>query len=78
RVTTYSEGSYQYDVVLQADEPFRRSRESLRRFTVASAMGAPVELEKVVRLEEGTSPASIDRINRQRQVTISASVAPNG
>jgi HAE1 family hydrophobic/amphiphilic exporter-1 len=78
RITTYSEGSYQYDVVLQADEPFRRSRESLRRFTVASSLGAPVELEKLVRIEEGTSPASIDRINRQRQVTISASVAPNG
>ena len=31
-----------------------------------------------MRLEEGESPASIDRLNRQRQVTVSASLAPNG
>jgi HAE1 family hydrophobic/amphiphilic exporter-1 len=78
RVTTYSEGSDQYDVVVRADEQFRRSRENLSNFTVASASGGTVGLEKLVRLEEGESPASIDRLNRQRQVTISASLAPNG
>jgi hydrophobic/amphiphilic exporter-1 (mainly G- bacteria), HAE1 family len=76
RVTTFSEGSEQYDVVVQADEQYRRTRDSLREFTVASAGGGTVGLEKLVRLEEGDSPASIDRLNRQRQVTISASVAP--
>jgi HAE1 family hydrophobic/amphiphilic exporter-1 len=77
RVTTFSEGSDQYDVVVQADEQYRRTRDSLRDFTVASANGGTVGLEKLVRLEEGESPASIDRLNRQRQVTISASVSPN-
>jgi hydrophobic/amphiphilic exporter-1 (mainly G- bacteria), HAE1 family len=78
RVTTYSEGSDQYDVVVRAGEEFRRTRENLRNFTVASSTGAPVVLEKLVQLEEGESPASIDRLNRQRQVTISANLAPNG
>jgi HAE1 family hydrophobic/amphiphilic exporter-1 len=78
RVTTFSEGSDQYDVVVRAGEEFRRTRENLSRFTVASASGGTVGLEKLVRLEEGESPASIDRLNRQRQVTISASLAPNG
>jgi len=77
RVTTFSEGSDQYDVVVQADEQYRRSRESLREFTVASSTGGTVGLEKLVRLEEGESPASISRLNRQRQVTVSASVAPS-
>ena len=76
RVTTFSEGSEQYDVIVRADEQFRRTRESLRDFTVASSVGGTVGLEKLVHLEEGNSPASIDRINRQRQVTITASVAP--
>ncbi len=77
RVSTFSEGSDQYDVVLQADEPFRRTRDSLKYFTVASSNGGTVGLEKLVRLEEGLSPASINRLNRQRQVTISASLPPN-
>ena len=78
RVTTYSEGSDQYDVVVRAGEEFRRTRENLSNFTVTSSSGGTVGLEKLVRLEEGESPASIDRLNRQRQVTISASLAPNG
>ncbi|MDT7813739.1 MAG: hypothetical protein QOJ42_3655, partial [Acidobacteriaceae bacterium] len=78
RVTTYSEGSDQYDVVVRAAEEFRRTRESLSSFTVASASAGTVGLEKLVRIEEGESPASIDRLNRQRQVTVSASLAPNG
>src|SRR4028118_1699445 len=68
RVTTFSEGSDQYDVLVQADEQFRRTRDSLQYFTVASSKGGTVGLEKLVRLEEGLSPASISRLNRQRQV----------
>jgi HAE1 family hydrophobic/amphiphilic exporter-1 len=78
RVTTFSEGSDQYDVVVRADERFRRTRDSLSNFTVTSSAGGTVGLEKLVRLEEGNSAASIDRLNRQRQVTVSASLAPNG
>jgi HAE1 family hydrophobic/amphiphilic exporter-1 len=77
RVSTFNEGSDQYDVLVQADEPFRRTRDSLRYFTVASSNGGTVGLEKLVKLEEGLSPASINRLNRQRQVTISASLPPN-
>ncbi|MDQ3181047.1 MAG: efflux RND transporter permease subunit, partial [Acidobacteriota bacterium] len=77
RVSTFSEGSDQFDVVVQADEPFRRTRNSLEYFSVNSSNGGTVGLEKLVKLEEGTSPASISRLNRQRQVTISASLPPN-
>ncbi|MEB0160972.1 efflux RND transporter permease subunit, partial [Pseudomonas sp. AH2 (2023)] len=77
RVSTFSEGSDQYDVLLQADEPFRRTRNNLQYFTVPSSKGGTIGLEQVVRLEEGKSPASISRLNRQRQVTISASLPPN-
>jgi HAE1 family hydrophobic/amphiphilic exporter-1 len=77
RVSTFSEGSDQFDVLIQADEPFRRTRDSLKYFTVTSANGGTVGLEKLVKLEEGLSPASINRLNRQRQVTISASLPPN-
>ncbi|MGB8510699.1 MAG: efflux RND transporter permease subunit [Pyrinomonadaceae bacterium] len=78
RVTTFSENSEQYDVVVQADEQYRRTRDSLKDFTVASTTAGTVGLDKLVELQPGNSPASIDRLNRQRQVTVSASVTPGG
>ena len=74
---TFSEGSEQYDVVVQADEQYRRTRDNLKYFTVASSNGGAVGLEKLVKMDEGLSPASISRLNRQRQVTVSASLPPN-
>ncbi|MDT4966054.1 MAG: hydrophobic/amphiphilic exporter (mainly bacteria), family [Acidobacteriota bacterium] len=78
RVTTYSEGSDQYDVVLMAQNQYRQNIDLLSGLSVPSSKGGTIQLSKVVRLEEGTSPTSIDRINRQRQVTVTASVSPTG
>jgi HAE1 family hydrophobic/amphiphilic exporter-1 len=76
-VSTFSAGSEQYDVVVQADEKFRRDRSDFRNFTVASSSGAPVGLDRVIKLEEGLSPSSISRLNRLRQVTVSAGLPQN-
>ncbi|HET9530956.1 MAG TPA: efflux RND transporter permease subunit, partial [Blastocatellia bacterium] len=77
-VTTFNEGTDQYDVVLRAQGQFRRSAESLRRMTVPSSRGGTVGLESLVRLEEATGPATIDRLSRQRQVTLLANVPRGG
>ncbi|MFL6374163.1 MAG: efflux RND transporter permease subunit [Pyrinomonadaceae bacterium] len=77
RVSTFTEGTNQYDVIVQADERFRRTRANLAFFTVSSAKGAPVDLSRVVEIKEGRSPSSISRLNRQRVVTISASLPQN-
>ncbi len=76
-VSTYSEGSKQYDVVVRADEQFRRDRNNFRYFTVGSSAGGTVALDRVVRIDEGLAPSSISRLNRQRQVTVSAGLPPN-
>lgn len=78
RVTTFSEGSDQFDVVVQAEEAYRRTRESLNEFTVSTRTGSTIGLDQLVTLQAGDGPVSIDRLNRQRQVTISASLAPGG
>ena len=77
RVSTFSEGTQQYDVVVQADERFRRTRQNLEYFTVASSTGTPVGLDRLVTMTEARSPSSISRLNRQRVVTISSSIPPN-
>ncbi|HRI04370.1 MAG TPA: efflux RND transporter permease subunit [Pyrinomonadaceae bacterium] len=77
RVSTFSEGTQQYDVVVQADEKFRRTRENLQYFTVASNKSDPVALDRLVTPQEARSPSSIARLNRQRVVTISSSLPPN-
>jgi HAE1 family hydrophobic/amphiphilic exporter-1 len=77
RVTTFSQNNRQYEVVLRADESFRRDRNSLQYFTVNSSTGGVIGLEKLVNITEGLSPSTISRLNRQRQVTISAGLPPN-
>ncbi|MBX3280962.1 MAG: efflux RND transporter permease subunit [Acidobacteria bacterium] len=77
RVSTFSEGTKQYDVIVQADEQFRRTRENLRLFTVSSSKGEPVPLDRLVTAQESLSPSTIQRLNRQRVVTISSGLPPN-
>ena len=44
--------------------------------TVRTASGELVQLRNLVSFNEGSGPAQIDRLNRQRQITISANPAP--
>ncbi|HMQ02923.1 MAG TPA: efflux RND transporter permease subunit [Pyrinomonadaceae bacterium] len=76
-VSTFSEGSKQLDVIVRAQEAFRRDRNNFRFFTVGSSNGGVVDLERVVRINEGLAPTSISRLNRQRQITVSAGLPPN-
>jgi hydrophobe/amphiphile efflux-1 (HAE1) family protein len=75
-VTTFNAASDQYDVVLKAQDSFRRTPDSLAAATVRTASGQLVQLRTLVTFDEGAAPASIDRLNRQRQITISANPAP--
>jgi hydrophobic/amphiphilic exporter-1 (mainly G- bacteria), HAE1 family len=77
-VTTFNEGTDQYEVRLRAAAEFRADPASVRRLTVPSSRGGAVGLENVVTFKEATGPAAIDRINRARQVTLTANVRPGG
>jgi HAE1 family hydrophobic/amphiphilic exporter-1 len=74
-VTTYNAAADQYDVVLKAQDSFRRTPESLAAATIRTGGGELVQLRSVVNFHEGSGPASIDRLNRQRQITVSANPA---
>jgi HAE1 family hydrophobic/amphiphilic exporter-1 len=78
KVSTFNQGTDQYDVRLRAVGEARASKEELSRLFAPSAKLGLVSLDNVVRVEEGSGPSAIDRLNRQRQVTLTANVAPGG
>ena len=76
--STFNAGEDQYDVVVRAQEQFRGGVEGLAKMTVPSQKLRSVGLDEVVRIVPGTGPSSINRIGRQRQVTVSANLLPGG
>ena len=78
KVSTFNAGTDQYDVRVRSVGEFRTSAEGLQRMIVSSAKVGWVSLDNLVHVEEGTGPSAIDRLNRQRQVTLLANVRPGG
>lgn len=75
-VSTYDDAGEQYDIHLQADESYRNSREILNFLTVPSTKAGPIAVANLLTLENTDSPSQINRLNRRRQVTITANNAP--
>ena len=71
-VSSYKEGTEQYDVWLRAERQFRTDSKSLLALTLPSPTAGPIELASLARLNEQQGPNQIDRLNRQRTVTIMA------
>jgi HAE1 family hydrophobic/amphiphilic exporter-1 len=67
-------------VVLRLDEPFRNNPASMGTLLVPSNSGHALKVSDVAQLTMGSAPASIDRYDRQRQITVNASLdgAPLG
>ena len=71
-VSSFKEGSEQYDVWLRADKSFRSSRNELESLSIPSPKAGQVELGRLAKLSEQQGPTQIDRLNRQRTVTLMA------
>ncbi len=78
KVSTYNEGTDQYDIRVRAVGQSRTSPEALQNLFVQSSKMGWTNLSSVVTTEQGTGPSAIDRLNRQRQVTLMANVKPGG
>jgi len=77
-VSSYTEGGERYDVRVRAPLDARASPEALSRITVPSRTGAAVRLSDVASISEGTGPAFIQHLARQRRVTVYCNVGPGG
>ena len=76
QVTTYNEGGEQYEVHVRAEQGDRETASGIGQLTVPSSRVGSVPLENLARLTPGTAPSEINRLNRQRQVTVFAGLLP--
>ncbi len=69
-VTHFKEGSEQYDVWLRADEAFRSNPQTIDSLMIPTPKAGLVPLTSLAGWDERRGPSQIDRLNRQRTVTI--------
>jgi HAE1 family hydrophobic/amphiphilic exporter-1 len=63
-----------YDLRVRLNPQDRESASGMQRISVRARDGKLVELANVVKVEEGTGPSVINRVDRQRAITIFASL----
>jgi HAE1 family hydrophobic/amphiphilic exporter-1 len=76
KATSYFEGGEEYEVHVRADEPDRNNPAAISAMEVPAASRATVPLRDVVSLQEATGPSLINRLNRRRQVMVTANMRP--
>ena len=75
-VTRFREGQDTYDVRLQLAEKDRNNPVVVAGLTIPSAKVGQVRLDNVATLTHGTGPVQIDRVDRQRNISIVFNLAP--
>lgn len=65
-----------YDVQLRLTADYRKDEQTISQLFVPSTKVGLVRLDNVVSLKESNASSRIDRLDRQRQVSLRASVAP--
>src|SRR3954464_13039107 len=75
-VSEFKDGDDQFKVLLRLDEPFRTTAVMGDLLVAAGpgAAGRTVKVSDVAQLKSDVGPASIDRYNRQRQISVNANL----
>jgi HAE1 family hydrophobic/amphiphilic exporter-1 len=76
KVSSLYERGEDYDIVARAEREYRDNLGALSMMTVPTKTGGSVPLASVVTVVKTTGPSQINRLARQRQVTITSNVAP--
>jgi hydrophobic/amphiphilic exporter-1 (mainly G- bacteria), HAE1 family len=74
--TKYRESGDEYDLRVQFREFDRSQVADVGNLFLGMAHGAPVRLRDVAEIEMSSGPSQVERYNRQRNVTVSASLVP--
>jgi HAE1 family hydrophobic/amphiphilic exporter-1 len=73
-VSKFKDGDEQFSVRLRLDDQFRNNPNTMGDLFVPAAGGRMVRVSDVAKLTLGNSPASIDRFNRMRQISVNANL----
>lgn len=71
-ITNFKDGTEQYDVWLRASRGDRQTQEDLYKMSLPSPKAGLVKLSSLARLDQKTGPTEIERLDRQRIVTVLA------
>ncbi|MCC8034596.1 MAG: efflux RND transporter permease subunit [Rikenellaceae bacterium] len=71
----FREDGEEYDIRVRYAEDFRTSLEDIENITIKNSAGNGIKLRDVARIEEQFAPPAIERENRQRKVSVMASLA---
>jgi len=77
QVTTYNEGGEQYEVHLRARAEDRSTQAALASLTVPSSRLGSLSLDNVADFAPSSAPSDINRLSRQRQVTVFCNMLPS-
>src|SRR6185436_14664111 len=76
KITDYYEGGEQYEVHVRAQHEYRKDPQGIGQAQIPSAKTGSVQLRDVVNMTPGSGPSTVNRISRQRQVMLTANMAP--
>jgi multidrug efflux pump subunit AcrB len=76
KITDYYEGGEQYEVHVRAEHEYRKDPQGIAQAQVPSSKTGSVQLRDVVKMTPGSGPSTVNRISRQRQVMLTANMAP--
>jgi multidrug efflux pump len=76
RVTTYEDDGEEYNVLIQARDPARRTPDVLNELYVRSSQNQLVPLAMLVSPRDVAAAATLNRLDRVRTITLSAGLAP--
>jgi hydrophobe/amphiphile efflux-1 (HAE1) family protein len=76
KVSTFADHGEEYDVRARALGDYRADARGLSIVTVPSKQAGRVPLDAIVQIRPESGPSQINRLGRQRQVTLTCNVAP--
>ncbi len=74
-VGQYPQGGHRYDITVKVEDAKGDPIEKLKALFVRNNRGEMVRLSELVKVEEKGSMVEIDRLNRERTITVTANVA---